>query len=231
MKKKQLKFILLIAILTAISAFFIFDLGQYLDFSYLKQQKDTLHEYYQNHKFAALFAYLIIYIIVTALSLPGATVLTLMGGAIFGLLTGVIIVSFASTIGATLAFLSARFILRESIEKKFGDKLVTINKGIANEGSFYLLTLRLIPLFPFFVINLVMGLTQIKTWRFFLVSQIGMLPGTAVYVNAGTQLAQINSLKGILSPQLLLSFALLGIFPLIAKKIIDFVRNKKNAQV
>jgi len=168
-----------------------------------------------------------IYILVTALSLPGATVMTLAGGAMFGLWVGFVVISFASTIGATLAFLVARFLLRDYIQAKFGDKLNTINEGIRKDGSFYLFTLRLVPIFPFFVINLAMALTPIRTVVFYIISQIGMLPGTLVYVNAGTQLGRIESAQGILSPGLILSFALLGVFPLIANKLVRFIKAKK----
>jgi pyruvate/2-oxoglutarate dehydrogenase complex dihydrolipoamide dehydrogenase (E3) component/uncharacterized membrane protein YdjX (TVP38/TMEM64 family) len=168
-----------------------------------------------------------IYVAVAGLSLPGAAILTLVAGAIFGLLAGTIIVSFASSIGATLAFLVSRYVLRESVQAKFGARLADINKGIEKDGGFYLFTLRLVPLIPFFVINLLMGLTRMKTGVFYLASQIGMLAGTIVYVNAGTQLARIDSLKGILSPGLIGSFVLLGIFPLVAKKIVDVIQARK----
>lgn len=158
---------------------------------------------------------------------PGAAVMTLAGGAIFGLVEGTILVSFASTIGATLAFLVSRILLRDAIQKKFGDSLKAINSGVKEEGAIYLFGLRLVPLFPFFVINLVMGLTPIRVATFFVVSQIGMLPGTLVYVNAGTQLANINSLSGILSPGLIFSFVLLGIFPFIAKKILAVIKGRR----
>jgi uncharacterized membrane protein YdjX (TVP38/TMEM64 family) len=153
--------------------------------------------------------------------LPGATILTLAGGAIFGLLWGTVIVSFASTIGASLAFLSARFLFRDTVQAKFGEQLKTINEGIEKEGEYYLFTLRLVPLFPFFMINLLMGLTTLKIRTFYGISQIGMLAGTLVYVNAGTQLGKLESLSGILSPILVGSFVLLGLFPLIAKTIVE----------
>lgn len=224
MKKK---FLLLAALLSLTVLFFSFDLGQYLTLNYVKQQQAQFELFYSSNATLTVLTYLAIYITSTALSLPGAAILTLLGGAIFGAGFGTLIVSFASTIGATLAFLVARFILRDSIQKKFSDKLSAINKGIGRDGAFYLFTLRLIPAFPFFLINLVMGLTPIKTWRFFLVSQIGMLPGTFVYVNAGTQLSRIDSLQGILSPGLLLSFALLGVFPFAAKGLINIFKAKK----
>ena len=163
----------------------------------------------------------------TALSLPGAAVLTLAGGALFGLWVGIIVVSFASTIGATLACFVSRFILRDWVQNKFGDKLRTINRGIENEGAFYLFTMRLIPAFPFFVINLVMGLTKMPLFTFYWVSQIGMLAGTIVYINAGKELAKIDSLSGILSPGLIISFVILGLFPIMVKKVMGWYRGKK----
>jgi len=175
---------------------------------------------------ATVFA--LVYIISTALSLPGATILTLAGGAIFGLGLGIVLVSFSSTIGATLAFLTSRFLLRDFVQGKFKDKLTSINQGIEKEGAFYLFTLRLVPVFPFFLINLVMGLTPIRPFIYFFISQLGMLPGTIVYVNAGTQLAQIDSLRGILSPDLVLSFALIGVLPLFSKWTISIVKSRKH---
>ena len=207
--------------------FWAYDLKQYLTLEYLKLQQQAFEDYYAAHRILTPAIYVTIYILVTALSLPGAVAMTLAGGALFGLLLGTILISFASTIGATLAFLVSRFLLRDYIQKKFGDKLKAINQGIEKDGVFYLFTLRLVPLFPFFVINLLMGLTPIRTLSYYLVSQIGMFAGTVVYVNAGTQLGRIESLKGILSPELIFSFALLGIFPLIAKKIVETVKARK----
>jgi len=227
MKGNLPKIIIILVIATLALLFFAFDLQQYLTISYLKAQQQAFADYYAHHTGFTIAAYVIIYIIVTALSLPGATVMTLAGGALFGLWLGILLISFASTIGATLAFLVARFLLRDFVQRKFGDKLTAINAGVEKEGAFYLFTLRLIPIFPFFIINLVMGLTPIRTAVYYIVSQIGMLVGTFVYVNAGTQLGKIDSLKGILSPGLLFSFALLGIFPIVAKKLITFVKARK----
>lgn len=221
------KTITLLAILALILIFIAFDLGQYLKLEYFNQQKAAINEFYRHNPLQTALAYFFIYIAVTGLSLPGAAVLTLVGGAIFGLWWGVLIVSFASTIGATLAFLVSRLLLRDWVQEKFGRNLQTVNRGIEKDGAFYLFTLRLVPIFPFFVINLVMGLTPIRVVHYFLVSQVGMLPGTFVYVNAGTQLAQIESAAGILSPGLLFSFALLGIFPLLAKKLVAFIQARK----
>lgn len=219
--------LVVLVVVLLIAAFFIFDLGQYLTLDYLKSQRQSFLDFYAQNRFATLAIYFAIYVAVAALSLPGAAVMTLAGGAVFGLATGLLLISFASTIGATLAFMISRFVLRDTVQNRFREKLKAINAGVEKEGDFYLFTLRLIPLFPFFVINLVMGLTPMKTWRFYLVSQIGMLPGTAVFVNAGSQLGALESLSGILSPGLILSFALLGIFPLLAKKLVSFIKSRK----
>ncbi|OUR99098.1 pyridine nucleotide-disulfide oxidoreductase [Gammaproteobacteria bacterium 42_54_T18] len=223
-----MKKIIIISIIAALLvAFFAFDVDQLLSLESIKSSQDQIAQLKEAQPLMVGLGFLGVYIAVTALSLPGAAVMTLAAGAFFGVVWGTIIVSFASTIGATCAFLAARFILKESVQSKFGDRLQALNDGIEKEGAFYLFTLRLVPVFPFFLINLLMGLTPIKTLTFFFVSQIGMLAGTVVYVNAGTQLAQIDSLAGILSPSLIASFALLGIFPLIAKKIISSIQKKK----
>lgn len=227
MKQRTPKLLLLLVIASMVVAFFVFDLGQYLTLAYLKQQQASFDQLYQQHRLTVLGAYALIYILVTALSLPGATIMTLAGGALFGLWTALLIVSFASSIGATLAFLVSRFLLRDWVQTRFGDKLSSINRGVEREGAFYLFSLRLVPLFPFFVINLAMGLTPLKAGLFYLVSQIGMLPGTFVYINAGTQLGQLESAAGILSLPMIISFALLGIFPLVAKKILAIVKARK----
>ncbi|HKJ97538.1 MAG TPA: TVP38/TMEM64 family protein [Desulfotignum sp.] len=227
MKTYVSRWMVVAAIIGSVVLFFVLDLNRFLSLEYIKSQQEMLMAYYRENTAAAIGIYMVIYIFVTALSLPGAAVMTLAGGAFFGLFTGTVIVSFASTIGATLAFLVSRFLLQNWVQTRFKDKLQAINNGIEKEGAFYLFTLRLVPVFPFFIINLVMGLTPIKTRQFYLVSQIGMLPGTLVYVNAGTQLAQIDSLKGILSPDLLLSFVLLGSFPLLAKKAVSLIKKKK----
>jgi uncharacterized membrane protein YdjX (TVP38/TMEM64 family) len=221
------RLLVILLVLALVAAFFVFDLGQYLTLDYLKSQREAFLVFYAEHRLMTLAAYFAMYITVTALSLPGATVMTLAGGAVFGLATGLVVISFASSIGATLAFVIARFVLRDTVQNKFQDKLKAINEGIKREGDFYLFTLRLIPLFPFFVINLVMGLTPMKVWRFYLVSQIGMLPGTIVYVNAGSQLGALESMSGILSPGLILSFVLLGIFPLLAKKLVSLIKARR----
>lgn len=219
--------LLVLIIIALVIAFFVFDIGQYLTLDYLKSRHQSFLDFYTENTVVTLAVYFVIYVAVTALSLPGATVMTLAGGAVFGFGTGLFVISFASTIGATLAFLISRFVLRDYVQARFKDKLRAINEGIEREGDFYLFTLRLIPLFPFFVINLVMGLTPMKAWRFYLVSQVGMLPGTMVYVNAGSQLGSLQSLSGILSPTLILSFALLGIFPLVAKKMVAYIKARR----
>lgn len=216
------RILLLIVIACAITGFFYFDIQQYLSLETLKTQQTRIAAYRDQQPFLALMLYGLIYIAITGLSLPGATLLTLAGGALFGLFWGTIIVSFASSMGATLAFLAARFLFKETIQAKFGEYLKDINAGISRDGGFYLFTLRLVPLFPFFIINLLMGLTVLKTRTFYAVSQLGMLAGTLVYVNAGTQLATIRTLSDILSPALVGAFALLGIFPLLAKKIVEY---------
>jgi len=224
MTRRQL---LLLALVLAIAGFFLFDLGRFFSLEFLKGQQAALDGLYATKPLTVIAAYFATYILVTALSLPGAAILTLAGGAIFGLFTGTLIVSFASSIGATLAFLVSRFLLRDSIERRFSSKLAALNENFDRDGAFYLFTIRLVPVLPFFLVNLAMGLTRIKTATFYIVSQIGMLAGTLVFVNAGTQLAKIDSLSGILSPGLILSFSLLGIFPLIAKKVIDFMKAKQ----
>ena len=224
---KRTKLIVLILVVAAIAAFFIFDLGKYFSLDYFKSQQSAIAAYNLANPIQTALIFLLAYIAVTALSLPGAAIMTLVAGAIFGLIWGVIIVSFASTIGATLAFLVARFLLRDSIQAKFGDKLKAFNAGVEKEGGFYLFTLRLVPAFPFFMINVVMGLTSMKATTFFWVSQIGMLAGTVVFVYAGQQLSEITSLKGILSPGLIGAFVLIGILPLVAKKIVGSIRARK----
>ena len=216
---------MLVAVLAAaVGLFFAFDLGRYLSLEALKAQQTSIEAFRAAQPWLTLVIYFLLYLAVTALSLPGAALMTLAGGAVFGLGWGLLIVSFASSIGATLAFLVSRFLLRDWVTARFGARLAAIDAGIRREGAFYLFTLRLVPVFPFFVINLLFGLTAMPARRFYWVSQLGMLAGTAVYVNAGTQLAKIDSLAGIVSPGLLVSFALLGVFPLLAKKIVGLLR-------
>jgi len=221
------KLLIVIALVALFIAFFAFDLGRYLSLDYVKQQQASLAQAYQQRPAAFIAGYLLVYIVSVALSFPGATVLTLAAGALFGLWVGTLIVSVASTIGATLAFLAARYVLRDSVQARWGNRLADIDKGIEEEGAFYLFTLRLVPLVPFFLINLLMGLTRMRAWTFLWVSQLGMLAGTVVYVNAGTQLAKIESVRGILSPALIGSFVLLGVFPLVAKWVIEALKRRK----
>lgn len=221
------KMFLVAVVATVVYVFFTQDLDRYITLDYLKSQQTAFASYYQQHTLRTLLIYMGVYVAMAAFSLPGATIMTLAGGALFGFATGTVVISFASTIGATLALLSARFLFRDVVRASFGERLRAIDEGMAREGAFYLFTLRLIPIFPFFVINLVMGLTAIRATTFFWVSQLGMLPATLVYVNAGTQLARLDSLQGILSPGLLLSFALLGVFPLVAKKSVDGVKGRQ----
>ena len=218
----------LAAIVALVAAFFVLDLGRFLSLEQLRQSKAAIDTYRDAHPVLASAVYFVAYVAVTALSLPGATILTLAGGAAFGLLWGLLLVSFASSIGATLAFLTSRFLLRDAIQARYGDRLKAINEGVRRDGAFYLFTLRLVPVFPFFIVNLVMGLTPIRTWTFYGISQIGMLAGTIVYVYAGTELGKIESLKSILSPTLIAAFVLLGLFPLIAKKVVERINARRH---
>lgn len=221
------KLILLALIAAAIAAYFAFDLGQYLSLDAFKAQQAQIVAAKDANPLLYIGGFFLLYVAVTGLSLPGAAIMSLVAGALFGLVTGVIIVSFASSIGATLAFLSSRFLLRDWVASKFGERMQAIDDGLARDGAFYLFTLRLIPLFPFFVVNLVMGLTRIKVPTFYAVSQIGMLPATIVFVNAGTQISQIKSTAGLLSPTLIGSFVLLGIFPWIARGLVALVKRAR----
>ncbi|EHP3507770.1 TVP38/TMEM64 family protein [Vibrio cholerae] len=211
------KKLIIAIVLIAIAALLVTQFSQYLTLDVAKAKQAELANYIDAHLLQAALIYFVVYVLLTAFSIPGATVVTLLGAALFGFWLSLLLASFASTIGATLAFLSSRFLLRDWVQAKFADKLQTINQGIERDGAFYLLSLRLIPIFPFFLINLVMGLTPISTWRYYWVSQIGMLPGTAVYLNAGTQLAEISSLGEIVSLPVLASFVLLGVFPIVVK--------------
>ncbi len=227
-KKIMQKIVIACAIILGIVAFRYFELGQYFTLDYIKSSQEKFQALYLENRFLVIAGYMGIYIAVTALSLPGAAVLTLAGGALFGLVVGTLVVSFASTIGATLACLVSRFLLREWVQNRFGDKLATINTGVEKEGAFYLFSLRLVPIFPFFVINLLMGLTRMRMFTFYWVSQVGMFAGTIVFVNAGKELAKIDSLSGIVSPGVLTSFVILGLFPITVKKMLSFYKAKRN---
>ncbi len=227
MKNLTLKIFVLLFLIGAVFLIHRYHLTELFTLEQLKTRQADFAVYYSEHPNLTLGAYFGVYILATALSLPGATILTLGSGALFGFWTGILLVSFASSLGATLAFLASRFFLRDFIQTRFADRLKTINEGVEKKGAFYLFTLRLIPGFPFFLINLAMGLTPIRTWTFYWVSQLGMLAGTAVYVNAGTQLSQIDSLKDILSLPLVASFAAIGLLPWVSKAALSYLRNWK----
>lgn len=224
---KLSKALLLAGIGVAVVLFFALDLGRFLSLAYLKESQASFAALYAQSPWFVRGAYFAAYVAVASLSLPGAAILTLAGGGVLGLGWGLLLVSFASTLGATVSFLMARFVLQASVQARFGNRLAEINRGVERDGPLYLFSLRLIPVVPFFVINLAMGLTTMRTWTFYWVSQLGMLAGTAVYVNTGTQLAQIQSLRDIVSPGLLGSFVLLGLFPLVARKVMDAVQRRK----
>ncbi|MDX1694720.1 MAG: TVP38/TMEM64 family protein [Ketobacteraceae bacterium] len=225
MDKKKL--VVLAVIVALVAAWIGFGGSDYLDFATIKAKQAEWLELYHENPVKVIAVYFVVYVLVTGLSLPGAAVMTLLAGALFGVVMGTVIVSFASSIGATAAFLVARYLARDLVQERFSKQLATINRGVEREGAFYLFSLRLVPVFPFFLINIVMALTPIKAWTFYWVSQVGMFAGTIVYVNAGTQLAQLESLKGILSLELLISFSLLGLLPLIGKKVVELLRKGK----
>lgn len=227
MDKKKLLAIGLVALV--IGLFFWFDLGRFLSLESLRASQQDIAGFVADNKLLAIGGFFALYVLVTALSIPGAAIMTLAAGAVFGLVTGTILVSFASSLGATLAFLLSRFLLRDYVEQKFAGTSEKINSGIENEGAYYLFTLRLVPLFPFFVVNVVMGVTRLKALTFYWVSQIGMLAGTVVYVNAGTQLGRLEDTADILSPGLIGSFVLLGLFPLLAKKSVELIRRVRTS--
>ena len=220
------KMALVLGVAVIVICFFALDLNQYMTLSYLKDSRANFQALYQTHPLSVLGTYFAIYVLVVTLNLPGAAVMTLAGGALFGFVTGLVVVSFASSLGATLACFVARYLFQDWVQATFKDRLAKVNQGIEQEGSFYLFTLRLIPIIPFFAINLVMGLTRMRLWRFYWVSQVGMLPGTAVYVNAGKELGQIRVLGDILSPGMIISFVLLGLFPLVTKKLVNLYRRR-----
>lgn len=226
MNKKKLALVALF--LAAIASFFVFDLGQYLNLAYIKSQQDAINGYYAQNPIKTGLIFFISYVLITGVSLPGAGIMTLAGGAIFGVVWGTILVSFGSVFGATIAFLIARYLFHDYVQEHFGKYLKPINRGVEKEGDLYLFTIRLVPVFPFFIVNTLMALTPIKTINFALVSQIGMLIPTIIFVNAGTQLARIESPGDVLSPQLIISFVLLGIFPFVAKRALAYIKQKKN---
>ena len=219
--------VIILFLAAGIAAFWYFDLQALLSFEELRRRSDELQSLAAQNPLAAALGFFLLYVAVTGLSLPGAAIMTLAGGAIFGFLTALVLVSFASSIGATLAFLVSRLLLRDWVQTRFGRQLSSLNEGFSRDGPFYLFSLRLVPVFPFFVINLISGLLPIRTWRFYWVSQLGMLPATAVYVNAGTQLGQLESPAGILSPGLLGSFVLLAVFPFIARSVLARLKARR----
>jgi uncharacterized membrane protein YdjX (TVP38/TMEM64 family) len=225
MKKKIL---ILLFIVCVAAFFFIFDLDRFLTLEYLKNSRQEFQLFYDRNPLLTVFSFFWVYVLVVGVNLPGATVLGLAGGALLGFKVGVLTISFASTIGATLACFFSRYLFRDYVQQRFGDRLDKVNRGIKEEGAFYLFSLRLIPAVPFVIINLVMGLTPMKLRTFYWVSQLGMLPGTMVYVNAGKELGHIDSLSGIVQPGVLISFILLGIFPLIVKRIVGLVKKHRS---
>ncbi len=224
---KPSRIILFIALVALIALFFVFDLQRFITLEFFAAQREAIIAYESANPLTTAVAFFVIYVLVTGTSLPGAALLTLIAGAVFGLVQGVVMVSFASTLGATMAFTIARYLFRDAVRARFGQYLATIDRGVEREGAFYLFAMRLVPAVPFFAINLAMALTPISTWRFYWVSQLGMIFGTIVYVNAGAELGQIESVGDILSPALWVSFALLGLAPLIAKKILDAIKSRK----
>ena len=221
------KLLLFIIAITLVALFFHFDLNRLLTLEGLKDSMAQFGQWREQSPLLVIGGFFTLYVLVAALSLPGAAILTLASGALFGLAQGLVIASFASSLGALLAFLVSRYLLRDTIKAKFPERLKAIDAGVKKEGAFYLFTLRLVPVFPFFLVNLLIAVTGIKAWTFYWVSQIGMFLGTMVYVNAGTQLAEIESLSGILSPKLILSFVLLGLLPLIANAIIKKIKQRQ----
>lgn len=226
MAKTTIRIFLAASVVVALLAFYYFDLGRFFSFADLKSRQNALALFYAEHPIRTLLGYAGIYVAVAVLSLPGAAIMTLAAGALFGLWVGTLVAAIASAIGATLAFLVVRFLFHDAVQSRFGVQLRVVNEGIAREGAFYLFTLRLIPVFPFFMINMVMALTPIRASTFYLVSQVGMIPATIVFVNAGTQLARIASPGDILTPTILGSFALLGLFPLLARKAVVLLRRR-----
>ncbi len=219
---------LVVALLALVAAYVLFDLGRYLDLEYLKSAHGRVVALVEAQPLVSTVVFFLGYVVITAASLPGAAVMTLAAGAVFGLVWGLVIVSFASSVGATLAMLIARKLLGEWVQRRFADQLTSVNRGFERDGGFYLFSVRMVPLFPFFVINLVMGLTPIRAWTFYWVSQVGMLAGTVVYVFAGTQLASVDSLGDVLSPGLIVALSLLGLFPLLARKALGWIRRARN---
>lgn len=222
--KNFLKLALAAVVIVCIALFFFLPLNEYLSFEYFQRQRSAIIDLYLAHPTLFIATYIAIYVVLTGLSIPSATLLTLIGGAVFGVATGTVVVLCASTIGAICAFILARYVLRDYVQEKFSKHLSLINRGVAEEGAFYLFGLRVVPVVPYFVVNFVMALTPIRLWTYYWVTQLGMLPGTMLYVNSGQQLGKLESASGILSWTLILSLVALGLFPLVAKKLVDFAR-------
>ena len=218
-------------IFLGLGSFFYFDLNRFFDLNFVKSQLDAIQAYKEENFELTLILYFCVYCLSVALSIPGAVVLTLLGGAVFGVFFGTLVVSFASSIGATFAFFISRIFLRNWVSERFGKYLVNIDKGFKSEGVLYLFALRMVPLFPFFAVNLLMGLTTIRASSFYIVSQLGMLLSTVVYVNAGAQLSTINNLSGIVSPPVIISLVILGVSPIVAKHILNAIKRKKSEEV
>src|SRR5436190_207285 len=227
MHARGARVLVLVVVLAVVAAFFLSGAHRYLSFEALKAEQGRIDGWYRAHPVATVGGFFLLYVAVTGLSIPGATVLTLIAGALFGLLWGTVLVSFAASLGATVAFLVSRYVLRDSVRRRFARELERVDRGIEREGALYLFTLRLTPAVPFFLINLAMGITAMRPWTFYWVSQLGMLAGTIVYVNAGTHLAAVTTPRDILSPGLITAFVLLGVFPLAAKKTVDVVRVRR----
>ena len=221
---KIVKLLVVVAFVALIATFYVFELGRYMTLDFVQSQLQVMQEYSRDNFFTVAAIYFLVYVTATALSIPGSVIITLVGGAVFGLWWGTLLVSFASTIGATLAFLTSRLLLRDWVQSRFGNSLKAMNAGIEKDGNFYLFSLRIVPVFPFFLVNLLMGLTPIRIIPYFVVSQVGMLMATLIYVNAGSELAQIESLSGLVSVNILLSLALLGILPWLARGLLALLR-------
>ena len=228
---KNKKFLILLLFAVAIALFFALDVGRFFSLAFIKAQQASFSALYDERPVAVTLIFFAVYVLITALSLPGAAIMTLAAGASFGLVWGTVVVSLASTLGATLAMLAARYLLRDTIQKRFAPKLAEVNVGIEKEGGLYLFTLRLAPVIPFFALNLLMGLTRMKVWTFFWVSELGMLAGTLAYVNAGTEIAKVTSLRSVLSPGLIGSLVLLGLLPLVVIKAMDYSKRRKKEAV
>ena len=224
---KTSRIVVLVVVAALIALFFAFDLQQFFTLEYFREQRQAVEAFQRENYVLVVVAFFLLYVVVTALALPAAALLTLVAGALFDLLLGTVLVSFASTIGATLAFVIARYLFRDTVRARFAKQLAAIDRGVEKDGAFYLFAMRLVPAFPFFAINLAMSVTPLRAWTFYWVSQVGMIFGTVVYVNAGAQLGQLDSISGILSPQMIGSFALLGLAPLIGKKFLDAYKSRK----